>query len=50
MQNMYVGYQGPMEPSELHKGCLEPPGHEDFWNPQDFEPTGTRVQKKKENV
>ena len=42
-----TGFQGPMEPSELHRGGLKPSGTEGSWNPPDLEPSGP--QEKKEN-
>ena len=30
-----------MEPSELHRGGLEPSGPEGSWHPLDLEPSGT---------
>ena len=34
------GLQGPVEPSALHRGCLEPYGPECSWKLLDLEPSG----------
>ena len=36
-----LGFQGSMEPSQLHRGCLEISWSEGFWNPLDHEPSET---------
>ena len=40
------GFQGSMEPSQLHRWCLEPSEPEDSWNP--LKPSGP--QQKKANM
>ena len=46
------GVQGPTEPSELNRGCLEPSGLGTLWtwNPLDLEPYGLQEKKGKQDL